>query len=169
MKIIKENWRNASESVEVVELNNGSNVATFIKDGEAIIFASIYDLCCYMMGGQKDIVRIYCKESTLNLVYATPNGFLSLYKHSDLESYDLTIAGGDYNHTKKLYFMYAAIMTNNSGEFMTVTNSVICDKYPKKMELVAMVAKQYPYAHGIDIISLVQQTEEQYEHYWSKK
>ena len=54
MNIINEHWRNASESVEVTE----NNMATFIKDGEAIIFGSIFELANYQLNAV-DTIRVY--------------------------------------------------------------------------------------------------------------
>ena len=64
MNIINEHWRNASESVEVTE----NNMATFIKDGEAIIFGSIFELANYQLNAV-DTIRVYCEEEDLMGIY----------------------------------------------------------------------------------------------------
>ena len=74
MNIINEHWRNASESVEVTE----NNMATFIKDGEAIIFGSIFELANYQLNAV-DTIRVYCGEEDLMDIYENFENFPTLY------------------------------------------------------------------------------------------
>ena len=74
MNIINEHWRNASESVEVTE----NNMAVFIKDGEAIIFGSIFELANYQLNAE-DTIRVYCGEEDLMDIYENFENFPTLY------------------------------------------------------------------------------------------
>ena len=82
MAIIQENFRNASEFVEVVSLKDG-NITVFIKDDEAIIFESLLDFFNYQ-NGNAHIQRIYCEQGDLSEIYDNATSFYTIDKKHEV-------------------------------------------------------------------------------------
>jgi hypothetical protein len=69
MAIHNEHLRKADESYEVRHDNNGNAIHVFIKDGEAIIFPTLWDLIRYQYLGDSDVDRLYVSEDELSEIY----------------------------------------------------------------------------------------------------
>jgi hypothetical protein len=65
-----EHLRKADELYEVRHDDNSNAIHVFIKDGEAIIFPSLWDLVQYKYLGVNDIERFYLDEEELSKLYS---------------------------------------------------------------------------------------------------
>lgn len=64
-----EHFDKADQSVEIRHDNNGNAIHVLIKDGDAIVFLSAYDLACYHFTGDSSIERFYIAEKSLSKLY----------------------------------------------------------------------------------------------------
>ncbi len=64
-----EHFDKADCSYEIRHDNNGNAIHVLHKDGEAIVFPSIYDLFNYESTGDSSIERFYLNESDLDKLY----------------------------------------------------------------------------------------------------
>jgi translation elongation factor P/translation initiation factor 5A len=83
--IITEHFGKADTSVEVVELSNG-NITVIHKDGEAIIFSSIYEMTIYSTNPHTSCERFYCKEEQLEFVYENFTDYQDIVDNFDVKN-----------------------------------------------------------------------------------
>ncbi len=88
--IITEHFGRADTSVEIVELSAGNNITVIHRDGEAIIFPSIYLGMVYKFYGEQTfgekIDRIYCNEDQLEFVYENFTYYQDIKDNFDVEN-----------------------------------------------------------------------------------
>ena len=63
-----EHFRKADELYECRHDDDGNGIHVFIKDGEAIVFPSLYDLFLRVCEGE-EVERFYCSEEFLSQLY----------------------------------------------------------------------------------------------------
>lgn len=63
-----EHFLRADDLYEIRHDNNGNAIHVYVKDGEAIVFPTAYDLSMYVING-KDCDRFYISESRLSDMY----------------------------------------------------------------------------------------------------
>ena len=68
--IHNESFLRADDLYEVRHDSNGNAIHVYVKDGEAIVFPSAYDLSMYVING-KDCDRFYISESRLTDMYVS--------------------------------------------------------------------------------------------------
>ena len=83
MNVLSEHWRKADETVEVCSKDLG-NLIVFIKDGDAIIFGSLWDFVRYNQHGEQ-ITRVYCSEDDLSTIYEKYDSFEDLLNSNDYD------------------------------------------------------------------------------------
>jgi hypothetical protein len=76
-----ENLRKADESYEVRHDNDGNAIHVFIKDGEAIVFPTLWDLISHTYLAAPDVERFYLSEDKLDALYSSPS-----YGYYDLKN-----------------------------------------------------------------------------------
>jgi len=84
--IHNEHFRKADETYEIRHDNNGNSVHVFIKDGEAILFPSAFDLFNYFSTGNQSIERFYLDEDKLDKLYES-----EFYMYYDLKTVAKTL------------------------------------------------------------------------------
>ena len=82
--IITEHFGKADTSIEVVELSSG-NITTIHKDGEAIIFPSIYEAFQYESGQGIEVERFYCAEEQLEYIYENFVSYQDIVNNFDVK------------------------------------------------------------------------------------
>lgn len=83
-----EHLRRADELYECRHDDNGNAIHVFIKDGEAIVFPTLWDLIIYEYFGHSDVERFYLSEHELVNLYGSKN-----YDYASLKyEYELMIA-----------------------------------------------------------------------------
>ena len=82
--IITEHFGRADTSVEICELSSGNTITTIHKDGEAIIFPSIYEAFLYASTGDNVIERFYCDEKQLEYVYENFDSYEDIVNNFDI-------------------------------------------------------------------------------------
>jgi hypothetical protein len=63
-----EHFLRADDLYEIRHDNNGNAIHVYVKDGDAIVFPTAYDLSMYVING-KDCDRFYISESRLSDMY----------------------------------------------------------------------------------------------------
>lgn len=74
-----EHLRKADELYECRHDNNGNAIHVYIKDGEAIVFPTLFDLIRYEYLGGSNVERFYLNEHEL----------CNLYGHENYDYYSL--------------------------------------------------------------------------------
>ena len=82
-KIITEHFGKADTSIEICELSPGNNITVIHKDGEAIIFISIYEAIKYQFS--HEIERFYCDEEQLGFIYEYFTSYQDIIDNFDVE------------------------------------------------------------------------------------
>lgn len=82
MALHNEHLAKADESYEIRHDNNGNAIHVFIKDGEARVFPSLWDLIRYEYLGDSYVERFYLNEHELTNLYGHPN-----YSYDTLKKY----------------------------------------------------------------------------------
>lgn len=67
--IYTEHFDKADRSYECRHNDNGDVIHVLHKDGEAIVFPTLWDLACYHFSGDSEIERFYLDEADLNRLY----------------------------------------------------------------------------------------------------
>lgn len=88
--IHNENIRKADEAYEVRHDDNGNAIHVFIKDGEAIVFPTMWDLVSHCYNAVPDVERFYLDEEELALLY-----IFDLYDYYSLKEVAQSITNGD--------------------------------------------------------------------------
>lgn len=76
-----EHLRKADESYEIRHDHNGNAIHVFIKDGEAIVFPTLWDLIEYQYLGVPNTERFYVSEADLSTLYESRS-----YSYYDLKA-----------------------------------------------------------------------------------
>jgi hypothetical protein len=106
MALHNEHLRKADESYEIRHDNNGNAIHVFIKDGEAIVFPTLWDLIRYEYLGDSYVERFYLNEHELTNLYGSSD-----YSYYRLKQYHETALKRDkypfvqdieFAHNKKL-------------------------------------------------------------------
>lgn len=84
-KVITEHFGKADTSIEIVELGS-SNITVIHKDGEAIVFPSIYDSFLYEDTGDNVIERFYCYEEQLEFIYNNFTSYQDIVNNFDVKN-----------------------------------------------------------------------------------
>ena len=83
--LVSEHFGRADTSIEIDELSKGT-ITVIHKDGEAIIFPSIYVMCMYQTSGSDSLERFYCDESQLDFVYSNFKDYYDIVNNFDAEN-----------------------------------------------------------------------------------
>lgn len=67
--IHNEHFLKADDTYEIRHDNNGNAVHVYIKDGEAIVFPTAYDLFSYVVNANAEAERFYLPEEELDKMY----------------------------------------------------------------------------------------------------
>ena len=78
--IHNEHFDKADRTYEVWHDNNGNAIHILIKDGEAIIYPTIYDLFQHFLCGM-DVERMYVDDDVLNSICA-----LNIYNYYEIKN-----------------------------------------------------------------------------------
>ena len=80
--IHNEHFQKADDSYEVRHDGNGNAIHVYIKDGEAIVFPTMYDCGTYLYIRDNDIERFYILEENLEWLYS--HAEYNYYKLKDI-------------------------------------------------------------------------------------
>lgn len=84
--IITEHFGKADTSIEICELSAGNNITVIYKDGEAIIFISMYEAVQYQHSHEHEIERFYCNEEQLEFIYNNFTSYQDIIDNFDVKN-----------------------------------------------------------------------------------
>jgi len=84
--IITEHFGKADTSIEICELSSSNTITTIHKDGEAIIFPSIYEAFKYERGQGIEVERFYCAEEQLEYIYENFVSYQDIVNNFDVKT-----------------------------------------------------------------------------------
>lgn len=133
MALHNEHLAKADESYEVRHDNNGNAIHVFIKDGEARVFPTLWDLIRYEYLGDSYVERFYLNEHELTNLYGSPDYSyyrLKLY-HKKMQSKDKYPFVQDIEFVDNKKIVKISFIVNSDDQWVAVEGYDIhyCEHY----------------------------------------
>lgn len=129
--IHNEHFLRADDLYEIRHDNNGNAIHVYVKDGDAIVFPTAYDLFAYVVQGKPTTERFYIAEAELSAMYTSEHYNYYHLKNEYDSGVELRVNLKPIDTTKFHRPDFALWMARNFNEGNAITYKIVYDSYER--------------------------------------